>query len=363
MSKFLMITLCCFFLLQSSFVFAFETDQFNLPPAPLADIGDELTEYTRENLEKAVAKINSEIAWRQICADSSQVSPKNLKCDSAAKNATRLKFLRSPDAPAEELYKLVGTGIPPFTSSGTWMEKHTFKNQPARHKPGYKDSIYFLFPINYIGLSSTVNLYGAEFGTDKIAHLYQQGYSYYKIYRKELNIGKSEAEATRAAVKWGQKTERTYYGTLLTGVYSNGDLSANYAGLKFYLGLTEEIRIGDYIHPPILILDKDGWKFNKKVNLQKSLVEPFISEHFSEALNPSIYSLRLTLNAYARKTLRRNCSRWLEKFPGRTQADFAELSNSLRLWNGENYGFKESDKFITIANTCFANKNSAPNAD
>lgn len=360
MSKFLAIIFCCFLLLQPSLVVAFETDQFNLPPAPLADIGGEVTDYTRENIEKAIAKINVEIRAREICADVSAIPPKNAKCESAEKNQARLKFLRSPDAPAKELYELVGTGIPPFTSSGTWMEKHVFANRPARFKPQYTDSIYSLFPLNYVGLSSTVNLYGAEFGTDKIAHLYQQGYSYYKIYKKEITEGKSPEEATKKAVEWGRKTERTFYGTLLTGVYSNGDLCANFTGLKFYLGLTEEIKIAGKSHSPILILKDGFWKFNHKIDLRESLIKPFVTAHLSEALNPSIYGLRLMLLSQVRKTLRRNCQAWRQRFPTRSQNDFAQLSDSLQLWNGEDYGFKNSHKFVTIADTCFADEKSSP---
>ena len=36
---------------------AFETDQYNLPPVPLADIGDEVSEYVEDKLRLAVAKV------------------------------------------------------------------------------------------------------------------------------------------------------------------------------------------------------------------------------------------------------------------------------------------------------------------
>ena len=42
--------------------FGFETDQYNLPPVPLADIGDEVSEYVALNLRAAVDKVNSDIA-------------------------------------------------------------------------------------------------------------------------------------------------------------------------------------------------------------------------------------------------------------------------------------------------------------
>jgi hypothetical protein len=51
-SKILGLFLCFALLVRS--VLAFETDQFNLPPKPLGDIGDEVSEYTEENVRRAI---------------------------------------------------------------------------------------------------------------------------------------------------------------------------------------------------------------------------------------------------------------------------------------------------------------------
>jgi hypothetical protein len=40
-------------------------------------------------------------------------------------------------------------------------------------------------------------------------------------------------------------------------------------------------------------------------------------------------------------------------YPTRTRKDFQSLTDSLKLWNGENYGHKQSQNFVTIVNTCF----------
>ncbi len=45
--------LCVVLLMQANIAFAFETDQYNLPPEPLADIGDEVSEYAEQNLRNA----------------------------------------------------------------------------------------------------------------------------------------------------------------------------------------------------------------------------------------------------------------------------------------------------------------------
>jgi hypothetical protein len=39
--------------------------------------------------------------------------------------------------------------------------------------------------------------------------------------------------------------------------------------------------------------------------------------------------------------------------PNFTQLDFERLTESLKRWNNEDYGFTEKKNFITIADTCF----------
>jgi hypothetical protein len=46
-------------------------------------------------------------------------------------------------------------------------------------------------------------MYGSEFGTDKIAHIFQQGYTYYKSYRRNLAKKAEPAEAVKRAIDWG----------------------------------------------------------------------------------------------------------------------------------------------------------------
>ena len=255
---------------------------------------------------------------------------------------------------SKAVFKPLGGGIPPFTSSGSWMEKHEFKAQPARYKTSFGDSIFKAFPSDYWTISDTVKLYGIEFGTDKIAHIFQQGYTYYKIYERARAKGLSHEQAARKAFKWGRMTERTYYGVLISGLYSNGDLAANFAGMKFYQGLTREIKIGDEMRPAILVLDGGVWKFNENVNLREQLLKPFISEHLNEALNPSIFIKLFRFDSCVRKTVKeKSCPQWREKFPKMTKSDFAAITENLKLWHGEDYGHKDSDRFITIADTCF----------
>ena len=50
---------------------------------------------------------------------------------------------------------------------------------------------------------------------------------------------------------------------------------------------------------------------------------------------------------------KKSCPQWREKFPNMTKSDFAAITENLKLWHGEDYGYKNSSHFITIADTCF----------
>lgn len=357
--------LCVVLLLQQTIAnFAFETDQYNLPQPPLADIGDEVSDYARENLRKAIAKINAEISARQSCLENNAAESKRAKCEPADGERVKLEFLRSEDAVAREVFNLLGTGFPPFTKSGDWMESHRFRAQPARYKTAFSKSIFVVFPIDYLTISSTVNIYDAQFGTDKIAHFFQQGYSYYQIYKRALAKGFTPDKAVERAVKWGQMTERAFYGTLVSGVYSNADLCANYAGMKFYQNLTQAIKIEDATKPAVLLLKNGVWTFDENADLQEILIKPFLSNHFNEALNPSVYTKLFGLRSYVRRAVRKqSCRQWLNRYPPLSQADLDKTSQALKLWHGEDYGFTESRYFVTISNACFGANNAADRSD
>ena len=338
-------------------VSAFETDQYHLPPKPLADIGNEVSDHIERKLVEVVSKVNAEILARQKCLKAIADEGNRKGCGSRDAELSRLEYLRSEDGIAHEVFAPFGGGVPPFTSIGTWMDSHRFEAQPARYRTSCWKSIFILNPVIALTISPTVNLYGSEFGTDKIAHIFQQGYTYYKMYRQALNEGATPAEAREKAVRWGQKSERTFYGTLVAGVYSNGDLASNYAGLKFYEGLTHSVRVGDTTLPSVLELNEGVWKINDNVNLREVLLKPFISDHLNEALNPSIFTKNLGWRAFiGRAVKKRSCERWIEQHPGLSREGLESGSRELRLWYGEDYGFTDSEHFITIANTCFEDK-------
>ncbi len=336
-------------LLLPQFSRAFETDQYNLPTEPLADIGKEVEEYTIKQIQTAVDKVNREIDEKERCLDSGDD-----KCGTTRSLTRSLSYLRSEEAIARAVFRELGSGIIPFTKSGTWINEHRFRVSPARYKTGYKDSVFVYVPTNYFTISPTVNMYGVSFGTDKIAHFFQQGYTYYRIAERARAKGIRSSAAEKKAVKWGEFTERTYFGTLVSGVYSNADLFANYVGMKFYEGLTRTISISnDIVRPPTLLLTDGRWLFSDPGLLEAHFLRPFITDHMNEALNPSLFipGLRSSVRGIVRE---KSCERWRGLYPSSTREDFEKLTSSLTTWNGETYGFKTSRKFVTIGNTCFS---------
>ena len=329
---------------------AMETDQYNLPKVPLADIGDEVSNYIETSFLAAIEKINAEIALRESCLDGT--AAKSVKCESADKERERLDYLRSNDAIANAIYKLHGDGSIFITHIGKWLNSHKFTSTPARFKTSFADSIFDLKPVNYTTMSPTVKIDGIEFGTDKLDHFFQQGYQYYKIYNKAVAKGMKPDEALKKAILWGKKTERTYFGYWVSGVYSNADLYANYAGLKFYQSLTKPIPVGEETRPALLTLVDGKWRQTDGVNLREDFLKPFITEHMNEALNASGFN-SIVYPVVKRVVRKQACATWRAAFPTLTQTDFAARSKALELWHGEDYGWTRRNKMVTLAGTCF----------
>lgn len=325
----------------------FETDQYNLPPEPLADIGDEVSLYVEENLHTAVEKVNSKIDRSVRCLKGSRATTD--ACESADKEFAKLLFLRSDQAIATELYGALAGDDIMFTKFGRWIKGHKFAGQPDRYKAPFNETIFVLNPGDYLTLSPTVKLYGSEFGIDKLEHFFQQGYRYFRIEKDSTANGEKLGDAVQKAIRWGQRTERTYYGLLTSGVYSNADLYANYIGMKFYQGLTKPLEINNVLRPPTLSIVNGSWTINA---MGSQLLQPFIADQLNEALNPS--SFRLTLVRSVRREVKKHaCPKWHRSFPDLTAQAINDLSKSLRMWNGEDYGYTPKDRQVTIGDTCF----------
>lgn len=330
-------------------VAAFETDQYNLPHVPLADIGDEVAEYVEEELLAVIGELDNEIGKLKLCTERTSVRPKG--CGRQAKDLENLAYLRSGRALADRLADRMAGDNLMTTKFGSWIHSHKFRGQPDRYKTSYGHSIFVLNPADYMTISPTVRLYGVELGFDKLEHFFQQGYQYYEIEGKALSKGAPAGTATKEAIDWGKKTERTYYGLLSSGVYSNADLYANYVGLRFYRGLAERTLVGNSERPALAVLENGYWKPNPLIK-RADLLKPFISAHMNEALNPSAF--RFTLVRSVRRAIRNYaCEDWHRVYPNTTAADLNNSEKALETWNGEDYGYTRRNHTARLADECF----------
>jgi hypothetical protein len=183
-------------------------------------------------------------------------------------------------------------------------------------------------------------------GVDKLGHVFQHGYHYYEEYRRAEGDGANDARATTRAVKMGVEQERGFYGEVMTGVYSNADLAANLAGLKFYLNLTRPVGVGSEKIAALLVRDRSGnWCFNPARRPDQQL-RLLVNDTFNEALNPSRF--QGVLRDTVRDRLRRRAERLLEFYettPERERRRVVELST----WHGEKYGHSGFARLVTIA--------------
>ena len=274
---------------------------------------------------------------------------------------SKAEQFRGEDYLARRVYEALAGGGLPECKIEQWVQTQPFR---ARHagrvvyrmdcaRAVYGDSL-LTKPIFLVDLSPTVNVHGCYFGTDKLGHFFQQGYDYFREYRQEELRGAGERRALARAVRVGIGQESGIFGEALIGVYSNADLAANYAGLKFYLNLTRPVFIGARQLPPLLVRDnKSRWVLNPAAGRgagARELLRPFASNHFNEALNPSRYSDQM--RATVRANLRQRAER-LVAFYDITMEQSHRMLIELSTWHGEDYGHCSFNRVVTMVDNCF----------
>ena len=235
------------------------------------------------------------------------------------------------------------------------------EDRPVGFLPSVFRSIYGRtlspVPFSFLFDSPTVNVHGFYLGTDKIDHFFQQGHEYYDRAQHAQANGADGAAAIAEVVARGVTAEHTYYGTLVSGIYSNADLAANYAGMKFYMNLRQPVRIGDRVWPPLLEPSPGGWRFRAGVD-RDHLLQAFVSDHLDESLNPSRY--RFGREAI-RSRVRDRCDAWLRFYADRLGKVARSGQGFSTTWFGENYGhWLPPDDEVSIATECATASRSRP---
>ncbi len=340
----------------TSAAIAHETDQYSVPQdgREFADLRFWLSEYIYDAIDRAVDKTN-----RRIFRSLDQGRP-----------TARTVELQSP--------KYIGVAVsrefPPFVIQTELIERELKSPQVQARYPGLMtgflpDRLVYNHAALVVDLpkaarmapGSTILVNGTYMGTDKILHFCQMGHIYFLGYHRALEKGMSPEEAVRKAVELGAGphplAETKILGRVATGVISNGDLAADYAGLKFYRNLTEPMKIKDEMRPPLLVRDGEYYRFNTHVRRDSDWFSVFVSDHFNEALNPSEYIRRMDRAMVTQ--IKERCPaiiEWYRDERGRpfSKQDFERVAQELSTYHGEDYGHQgDLSEMVTIANVCF----------
>jgi hypothetical protein len=319
-----------------------ETDQFTPPPRPLADLGPDFQVEVKRALQEACDRVNEKYEEHLLKAAKAPFKfIRNIEDASVRERLTESCIARA-------VFQATVRGGYSQCQMEFWARYGEFAQQPARFDPPLRKTVYDTLtrPITIFYISPTVNFWGLYFGTDKLGHFFEQGYEYYEVYQHERSRGLDDAEAIGKAVKLGVAQEKGIYGLMIDGCYSNADLAANYAGVKFYINLTRPLTIDGIEYPPILILENNRWRLNPAAG--DDFVRPFFTEHFNEAFNPCRYNWPFRNGV--RENVKRVRSRWMEFYHSTPQIEQQRLERITR-WHGDDYGHCGFDNLVTLVNT------------
>ena len=340
---------------------AHESEQYTLPAGrDFADLGPQLSRSFLAAIYEAVADTNTAI-------------------DTALEGGalpSQLDRLQSADHVAHQVWVRVFNTFPTnelldlgLISPST---KARYPGLVTMYRPVesiYDDPLLMLDiskPVRALFRAGTVSAGGVLFGTDKIIHFINVGRIYHVSYLAAVERGLSEPQAALEAVQSTARnpllSEDGFLGLYTTGIRSNGDLAADYAGLKFYRNLTEPVRIGRTLRPAML--QRDGLYWRVMVADEDTVFSAFVSPHWNEVLNPNTYLDYV--GRRVRSVIATRCddvADWYRDDRGRPldAALFAARQSELSTYFGEPYGHElEADEPVSVATLCGPTKTAAP---
>jgi hypothetical protein len=336
---------------------AHETDQYTLPLGrQFADLGPLLSRMVHGAVVAGVSDANSQIE---------QSLRNGLPTRATA-------HLQSPELVAAKVWgRLFATFPTNEILDGVLAGQRTRSQYPGqvtsyRAEQSIHDDPLLLLDVTKMVRSlfraCTVSIDGKPVGTDKLIHFIHLGHIYYASYIDARKRGVGESMAVDRAVRLSTESnlllsENWLLGTLTTGIRSNADLAANYAGFKFYRNLTEPVRLGNRTVEPMLVRQGLYWRLNAQTQPDSDFFTVFVTPHWNEALNPNVYAFGI--RGRMRSVLRSRCPDVLDWYRdehgrGLTRRQFAEIEAELSTFHGEEYGYRSGgEDAVSIASTCF----------
>lgn len=334
---------------------AHESEQYTMPTGrDFADLGPYFSRIVYDAIIRAADHANGAIA-DVVAGGESHASLQELQsADYIAGKVWEYLFIAIP---TNELLDLQLTSESVRAQFPGLITVH----QPARSI--YNDPLLVIDLTKLVRTffrAGTVSAGGTEFGTDKIIHFINVGRIYHAKYETRRERGLPPPDAVRSAIASTSRnpllSEEGVLGMLTTGIRSNGDLAADFAGLKFYRNLTEEVHIGPRDMPPMLVRDGPYWRV--RIDPGSDFFTAFITPHWNETLNPNRY-MGYT-RGRIRALVRERCAdalQWYRDERGRLRSreQFEDIERELATFYGEDYDHRGSRDPVSMASVCFPN--------
>lgn len=133
------------------------------------------------------------------------------------------------------------------------------------------------FPF-VLPMAQTIRIGEVYCGIDKIGHMLGFGRRYHQIYRRHRAQGLSHDEALEKAIQWGVQHESSVVGKLVDGIFSHGDLEANYQGLRLALAFSGGTS-------PLFYREGKRWVYRGGLDIRD-----FVTPDFDESYNLNHYA-------------------------------------------------------------------------
>jgi hypothetical protein len=189
------------------------------------------------------------------------------------------KEFKNPEDTLTKMFYRKFERTPLISFTRLWVEAN-LPHFKAQKNHIYNGMSFFGGPILKVyGIVGNVTVNEIPIGLDKLGHFLDGGYA---IFQKVQYRGQSEEQALR----WSINTEASILGKTSTGVFSNGDLVANYEGYIFYKSITQDNVIEG---KESLVKFENGLaRLNRSFDWRDH-----VNEYFNEAMAPSDFSRSL----------------------------------------------------------------------
>lgn len=181
--------------------------------------------------------------------------------------------------------------------SGEKVEIHRYKVKHSIYKDwdfsdGFALASKILGRMNLV-ISPLVNVNNVNIGVDKFEHMFGMGFNYYERFYQE---GKSIQEV----LEYGTRMEKFILGgiSVETGIFSYGDLSANFNGMRFWnhmLQKKDDVLGSQYNAGPYVRCENKKWVAALENPIDFS---HYIDASMDESVNCSQFPFKKTANKF-----------------------------------------------------------------